>query len=79
MPDGLTELRVNRSIADLVADGLRRRVLVDRLESGMRPDRLPRRRAGVVHADSCEWINDQATGFKVAASVDTSIPDRAQR
>jgi len=79
--DGLTELQVNQSIADLVADGLEGAGFqVDRLNEW--DDRLTGYRAVAlvsIHADSCEWINDQATGFKVAASVDSSIPDRAQR
>jgi N-acetylmuramoyl-L-alanine amidase len=79
--DGLTELEVNQSIADLVADGLEGAGFrVDRLNEW--DDRLTGYRAVAlisIHADSCEWINDQATGFKVAASVDSSIPDRAQR
>ncbi len=32
-----------------------------------------------IHADSCQYINDQATGFKVAAAMSTSYPERAQR
>ena len=32
-----------------------------------------------IHSDSCQPINENATGFKVAAAVDTSVPDRAQR
>jgi N-acetylmuramoyl-L-alanine amidase len=80
-PDGLTELQVNQSIADLVADGLEGAGFqVDRLNEW--DERLTGYRAVAlvsIHADSCEWINDQATGFKVAASVDSSIPDRAQR
>jgi N-acetylmuramoyl-L-alanine amidase len=32
-----------------------------------------------IHADSCEYINDQATGFKVAAAMSTSYPERAER
>ena len=32
-----------------------------------------------IHADSCLAINDEATGFKVAAALDTQVPDRAQR
>lgn len=80
-PDGLTELQVNQSIADLVADGLEGAgYVVDRLAEW--DERLPSYRAVAlvsIHADSCDWINDQATGFKVAASVDSSIPDRAQR
>jgi len=80
-PDGLTELQINESIANLVADGLK--------GAGFQVDLLNEWDEGLtgyravalvsIHADSCEWINDQATGFKVAASVDSSIPDRAQR
>lgn len=79
--DGLTELQVNQAIADLVVGGLEGAGFrVDLLEEW--DDRLAGYRAVAlvsIHADSCEWINDQATGFKVAASVDSSIPDRAQR
>jgi len=32
-----------------------------------------------IHNDSCEYVNDQATGFKVAASMDTRDVNRAQR
>jgi N-acetylmuramoyl-L-alanine amidase len=32
-----------------------------------------------IHADSCLAIGPEATGFKVAAAVDTAVPDRAQR
>jgi N-acetylmuramoyl-L-alanine amidase len=32
-----------------------------------------------IHADSCEYINDQATGFKVAAAISTMYPEQAQR
>ena len=80
-PDGLTELQVNQSIADLVVEGLAGAGFrVDQLAEW--DERLPTYRAVAlvsIHADSCDWINDQATGFKVAASVDSSIPDRAQR
>ena len=80
-PDGLTELQVNQAVADLVAGGLEGAGFqVDRMEEW--DERLAGYRAVAlisIHADSCEWINDQATGFKVAASVDSSIPDRAQR
>ena len=80
-PDGLTELEVNRSIAERV---------VRRLEAaGFQPDLLEEfddRLVGYralalvsVHADSCTPINEQATGYKVSAAVDTAVPDRAQR
>jgi N-acetylmuramoyl-L-alanine amidase len=32
-----------------------------------------------IHNDSCEYINDQATGFKVAAALNTSDANRANR
>ena len=32
-----------------------------------------------IHADSCEYINDQATGFKVAAALSTKYPEQAAR
>lgn len=32
-----------------------------------------------IHNDSCQYINDEATGFKVAASLDTRDVNRAQR
>jgi N-acetylmuramoyl-L-alanine amidase len=32
-----------------------------------------------IHNDSCEYINDEATGFKVASSLETHDVNRAQR
>ncbi len=32
-----------------------------------------------IHADSCEYVNDQATGFKVTAALSTKYPEQAQR
>jgi N-acetylmuramoyl-L-alanine amidase len=32
-----------------------------------------------IHADSCEYINDQATGFKVTAAMSTKYPEQANR
>ncbi len=67
--DGLTEASVNESVARLVVDWL--------TQSGYQVDLLDEfdpRLAGYralavvsIHADSCEYINDQATGFKVAS------------
>ncbi len=80
-PDGLTEAEVNMGIARLVVSGLQ--------GAGMNADLLEewdKRLTGYravalvsIHADSCEWINDQATGYKVATSLESAIPDRAQR
>ncbi len=80
-PDGLTEREINESIAERVVRGLE--------AAGFQPDLLQEfddRLVGYralalvsIHADSCTPINDQATGYKVAAAVDTAVPDRAQR
>ncbi len=32
-----------------------------------------------IHNDSCQYINDQATGFKVAGAVDTGAPDESKK
>lgn len=32
-----------------------------------------------IHADSCEYINDQATGFKVSAALSTKYPEQTAR
>ncbi len=77
----LTEAEVNLKIAELV-----QKKLVDR---GFQVDLLQEfdtrlngyRAVAIVsiHNDSCEYINDQATGFKVAAALNTHDPNRAGR
>src|SRR5512135_3874339 len=77
----LTEAEVNMSIATLV-----QKKLVDR---GFQVDllnefdtRLNGYRAVAIvsiHNDSCQYINDEATGFKVAAALDTRDGNRAGR
>ncbi len=32
-----------------------------------------------IHADSCDYINDQASGFKVSAAISTKYPDQTAR
>ncbi len=32
-----------------------------------------------IHADSCEYINDQATGFKVSAAISNKYPEQTAR
>jgi N-acetylmuramoyl-L-alanine amidase len=32
-----------------------------------------------IHADSCEYINDQATGFKVSSALASTFPEKASR
>ena len=32
-----------------------------------------------IHADSCDYINDEATGFKVAHVFDSKVPDQEDK
>lgn len=77
----LTEADVNFEIASLVRENL--------IERGYQVDllnefdtRLNGYRAVAlvsIHNDSCQYINEAATGFKVAASLETRDVNRAQR
>ncbi|MCI0520490.1 MAG: N-acetylmuramoyl-L-alanine amidase [Chloroflexi bacterium] len=79
--DGLTEMSVNKNIAVIA-----QRILV---EQGYDVDlleefdpRLSGYQASLlvsIHADSCDYINEQATGFKVSAALANPYPDRALR
>lgn len=79
--DGLTELQVNGSIAGLAVQGLQaagiETVLLEEWD-----ERLEGFRGAAlvsIHADSCAPINNLATGYKVAAAVESLTPDRTQR
>jgi N-acetylmuramoyl-L-alanine amidase len=80
-PNGVTEAMVNRDIATRVKAGLSSNGFnVDVL------DEFDPRLAGYqalavisIHNDSCAYINDQATGFKVAGALNTGAPDQARR
>lgn len=77
----LTEADVNLEIAALVQQQL--------IEAGYQVDLLKEfdtrlngyRALAIVsiHNDSCEYVNDQATGFKVAAALNTNDLNRANR
>lgn len=79
--DGLTEVEMNLKITTLVQKGLvDRGYEVDLLEEF--DSRLAGYKAAVlvsVHLDSCEYINDQATGFKVAAALSSGSAANNQR
>jgi N-acetylmuramoyl-L-alanine amidase len=80
-PDGLKEVQVNLEIASLVQQLLTEQNIQVDLMKEFDP-RLKGYRALAlvsIHADSCEYINDQATGFKIAAALGTSNPDKARR
>lgn len=80
-PDGLTELSINQSVAAIVQQNLKNEgIEVDLLKEF---DPILNGYQGLalvsIHADSCNYINDQATGFKVAASMNTQRPDKTAR
>ncbi len=80
-PDGLTEMQVNLEIASRVQQKLSQEGFTVDLLREFDP-RLQGYRAQAllsIHADSCEYINDQATGFKIAPALGSSQPERAAR
>ncbi len=80
-PDGLTEAKVNLEIAtlvkqDLMAEGYQ----VDLLKEF--DTKLFQYQAAVlvsIHNNSCDYINDEASGFKVASDESTTHPEAAAR
>lgn len=77
----LTEQELNQKIATLVQSSLTTQGFqVDLLQEY--DTRLAGYRGAAlvsIHNDSCDYINDQATGFKVAAAMDTRDLNRANR
>ena len=77
----LTEAEINLKIAALVQQQLTQKgYQVDLLREF--DSRLNGYRALAIvsiHNDSCEYINDEATGFKVAAALNTNDLNRANR
>lgn len=79
--DGLTEFQVNQNVATLVQQYLNAEGFdVDLLkEFDPRLNGYQALALISIHADSCIYINDQATGFKVAASLNTPRPEKTAR
>lgn len=80
-PNGLTEVEINSNVAAFVQKKLSKMgyevELLDEFDA-----RLAGYQAGLllsIHSDSCEYYNDNATGFKVAAALSTSKGDNATR
>jgi N-acetylmuramoyl-L-alanine amidase len=79
--DGLKEVDINQNIATLVQKYL--------VEEGYRVDLLQEFDSKLedykaialvsIHADSCDYINDQASGYKVAAAMASQHPERSAR
>lgn len=79
--DGLKEADVNQEIATRVKETLVGQGYDVDLLKEFDP-RLTEYMAAVlvsIHADSCEYINDQATGFKVSAAMSSLYPEKAAR
>ncbi len=80
-PDGLTEQEVNLDIANrvqqiLINEGYQ----VDMLEEfDVRLTNYKALALVSIHNDSCDYINDEATGFKVAAVSAASYEEKAER
>jgi len=79
--NGVTEMELNLEIATMVQKQLTDLgYTVDLLEEF--DDRLDGYQAAVlvsIHLDSCEYINDQATGYKVAAALSTQNVAESQQ
>jgi N-acetylmuramoyl-L-alanine amidase len=80
-PDGLTEADLNLEIATQVRDRLVAEGFdVDLLSEF--DDRLAGYRALAlvsIHADTCDFISNDATGYKVAPTLGTIYPEKANR
>lgn len=80
-PDGTKEADVNLEVATRVRESLIGQGYEVDLLKEFDP-RLTEYSAMLlvsIHADSCEFINNQATGFKVSAAMSTMYPEKAAR
>jgi N-acetylmuramoyl-L-alanine amidase len=79
--DGLTEVSLNLKIATMVQSILvKENYDVDLLKE-FDPKLTEYKALALIsiHNDSCDFINDQATGFKVAAAKSSVFPEKATR
>ncbi|MCS6907286.1 MAG: N-acetylmuramoyl-L-alanine amidase [Anaerolineales bacterium] len=80
-PDGLREVDINLNIATLVQKMLTQRGVKSEILQEFDP-KLNGYRATLllsIHADSCAYINDEASGYKVAAALMNSQPEKSAR
>jgi N-acetylmuramoyl-L-alanine amidase len=79
--DGLTEAKVNLDVASRVQQSLTEKGIDVNLLNEFDPSLNNYQATALVsiHADSCDYINDQATGFKVASALANPHPERAAR
>jgi N-acetylmuramoyl-L-alanine amidase len=68
--DGLTEVQVNRNIAHQVATHLQAAGITTDLLAEYDPRLVGYSASALIsiHADSCEYVNEMATGFKISGS-----------
>jgi N-acetylmuramoyl-L-alanine amidase len=80
-PNGVTEAMVNRDIATRVQAGLEVNGFHVDLLDEFDPRLVGYEALAVVsiHNDSCSYVNDLATGYKVAGALDTGAPTQAER
>lgn len=80
-PDGLTEAEVNLNIATKAKELLSSDDYEVDLLKEFDPKLSGYRALALVsiHADSCDYINDTATGFKVAAALANRHPEKGDR
>ena len=79
--DGLTEAELNLNVATLVQRKLSQEGYNVEILKEFDPKLVDYQAMALVsiHADSCDYINDQATGFKVASAMSNPRPERAAR
>ena len=80
-PNGLKEADVNLTIASLVQQKLTKEGFQVDLMEEFDP-RLTQYQAislVSIHNDTCDYISDEATGFKVAAALETAYPEKTDR
>jgi N-acetylmuramoyl-L-alanine amidase len=80
-PDGLTEVSINQQVASKVQKILLAHDLDVELLNEF-DERLSGYKAVAlisIHADSCDFINNEATGFKVASALSNPHPERTAR
>ncbi len=79
--DGLTEQEINLTIATLVQQKLTAEGYTVDLLSEF-DDRLVQYKAIAlisIHNDSCTYVNNEATGFKVVSAMHSAYPEKANR
>ena len=80
-PDGLTEVEVNLNVATKVKENLNALDIDVDLLKEFDPKLNDYQAIALVsiHADSCDYINDQATGFKISSALSSAYPEKAGR